>query len=85
MSKPRARVTAADLIKAKQPTEDMPSAEALGELRAVLAHNDQTRNPNTRVGAEQVCEMLAGYGWRGGRTKLDRVCRALGRKSFGTP
>lgn len=80
------RKTAAELIAAKAAESiDMPSADALAQLEIVFKHNDSVSGNSARVGAEAACTMLVGYGWKGTRAKLNRVCRALGRKSFGTP
>jgi hypothetical protein len=63
-----------------------PSPAALAELRKVLDYNDATRAPTKRVSAGSAIEMMRGMGWQGSsKTVLDRVCRELGRRSYGTP
>lgn len=77
---------AKDLIanKTKARAVAAPSKEALIQLKTVLAFNEG-RASTSRVSREAVLSMLAAHGWRGGRQALDRVCRALGRKSYSTP
>jgi hypothetical protein len=63
-----------------------PSSAAMAELRKVLAYNDATRAPTKRVSIDAAIEMLRGMGWQGSsKSSLDRVCREIGRRSYGTP
>lgn len=76
----------AKTLIAKVNTPTMPGPKAVAELRLLLAHNDtQARTGYGRVSAEAACAMLAELGFACGRARLDRVCRSLGRKSYGTP
>jgi hypothetical protein len=76
----------AKALISKVNTPTMPSPKAVVELRHLFAHNDaQARTGYGRVSAEAACKLLAEHGFVCGRMRLDRVCRDLGRKSYGTP
>lgn len=61
----------------------VPSTEALAELRKVLDFNDsRARSGRGRVSALRTCEMLTAMGFPCSRSRLDRLCRDIGRKGW---
>lgn len=82
-------VRASDVITASSNISiDAPSVEALYELNALFEHNDALPPCGNvgRVGWDKAVALLASFGWRGrSRSSLDRLCRSLGRRSYGTP
>lgn len=82
----QARLTAADLIakKAGLRKHAAPSAEALKELREILAYNDEARHIGDRVSKADAIQMLRAHGWAAhGTQTLDRLCQeVLDRKSY---
>ena len=78
------KIKAEDLIAKKAETFPMPSAEALVELQKILAHNDIVGNyhsPNW-VSRLAVLDLLNSWGYPCTKEKLEKVCRALGRRGY---
>jgi hypothetical protein len=73
---------AATLIARAAAKTDRPAPRALDELKKVCAHNDQA-SWGQRVSASDAMRLLAAHGFAClSRSRLDRVSRLLGRRSY---
>lgn len=74
---------AEDAIRESTQKTDVPSKAALTELKKLCAHNDAQTNHYRRVSRETAMELLTANGFPcHSNSRLDRVCRLLGRKSY---
>ena len=78
-------LSAKKLIENKRTEFVLPSKKALAEFEEILKHNDSLGEAyNTkRVNRVAACELLSSWGYPCSKERLDKLCKALGRKSYG--
>ena len=77
-------LSAKKLIENKCTEFVMPSKKALAEFEEILRHNDSLGEAycTKRVSRGSACELLSSWGYTCSKERLDKLCKALGRKSY---